>query len=52
MVQDLPPRWLTIQEAADILRVSTRTIRKWIKAGELQAKKIGGVWRIRRKEVE
>lgn len=37
---------LTIEEVAGILRVSTRTIIRYIESGKLKASKIG-VWRIR-----
>ena len=35
--------YLTIQEAADLLRVSTRTLIRWNKKGELPMAKIGNV---------
>lgn len=38
---------LTIEEVAEILRVSTRTIVRYIENGRLKASKIG-VWRIKR----
>ena len=34
------PHYLTVQEAADLLRVSSRTIRNRIAAGTLPAKKL------------
>ncbi|MBI2123812.1 MAG: helix-turn-helix domain-containing protein [Candidatus Wildermuthbacteria bacterium] len=37
---------LTIEEAAEILRVSTRTVIRYIQSGKLKASKIG-VWRIK-----
>lgn len=37
---------LTIEEVADVLRVSTRTVIRYIKSGKLKASKIG-VWRIK-----
>lgn len=30
------PRWLTSQEAADLVGVNDRTINRWIKTGELK----------------
>lgn len=41
---------LTIEEVADILRVSTRTILRYIDSGKLKASKIG-VWRIKEADV-
>jgi len=41
---------LTIQEVADILRVSKRTIFRYIKSGKLKATKIGQ-WRIKREDI-
>ncbi len=41
----LPPA-LTIEEAAEIAGVNERTIRRWIKGGELDALTIGRVVRI------
>lgn len=35
------PQGLTIREAADVLRVHHRTIRKWIAAGRLTVRRIG-----------
>lgn len=47
-----PRELLTTSEAAVILRATQRTIYRWIEAGVLPAAKIGGRWRIRRKDVE
>ena len=42
-----PPLILySIEEVAGILKVSTKTIRRWIKSGELVAHQIGRQWRI------
>ncbi len=43
--------FLTVQEAAQRLRVSTRTIRRWIQQGDLPAIKIGKTVRILEKEI-
>ncbi len=40
------PKYYTIGEVADILKVSHLSIRRWIDSGTLKAIKIGGVWRI------
>jgi excisionase family DNA binding protein len=42
-----PERLLTILEAGALLRVSTKTIRRWMAAGDLPAAKLGQQWRIR-----
>jgi len=42
---------LTIEEVAVILRVSTRTIVRYIEAGKLKASKIG-VWRIKQSDLD
>lgn len=39
-------RFFTLQQAAERLQVSIRTIRRWIAAGELTAHRFGGVIRI------
>ena len=41
---------LTIEEVAKILRVSTRTIIRYIESGRLKASKIG-VWRIKKSDI-
>jgi len=42
---------LTIEEVAEILRVSTRTVIRYIGSGKLKASKIG-VWRIKQSDVD
>lgn len=42
---------LTIEEAAKILRVSTRSIVRYIESGRLVASKIG-VWRIKESDLK
>lgn len=39
-------RLLTIKEFADFWKVSTRTVHRWIDAGELPTVRIGGTVRI------
>ncbi len=41
-----PAQFFSIQEVADALRVSTRTVRRWIKKWSLAAHRIGAVLRI------
>lgn len=40
------PQYLTTDEAADILKVSTKTVLRWIHGGRLRACKPGRGWRI------
>jgi excisionase family DNA binding protein len=39
-------RFFTIAEVADRVHVAPRTVRRWIKAGDLVVHRIGGVVRI------
>jgi len=43
---------LTIDEVANYLRVSERTVYDWAQRGEIPAGKIGTVWRFKRSELE
>lgn len=47
-----PERLLTIPEAAELLRVSIKTIRRWIDGGDLTAAKLGAQWRIRPRDLD
>lgn len=49
-----PDALLTATEAAELLRVSTRTLRRWIASGALPAYRVGprGPIRCRRRDVE
>jgi excisionase family DNA binding protein len=38
-----PPRFYSIDEVADLLGVSPRTVRRWIKAGKLRAHRFGHI---------
>lgn len=44
-------RMMTLEEAADFLAVSTRTLRRRIAAGELIAHRFGRVWRVAEKDL-
>lgn len=46
-----PDKLLTIEEVAEILRVSTRTVTRYIESGRLRASKIG-VWRIKQSDLD
>lgn len=43
---------LTIHEAAEVLRLNPRTLRGYVKRGELQGRIIGGQWRFRRADLD
>lgn len=43
---------LTIDEVAQYLRVSVRTVYEWAQKGEIPAGKIGTVWRFKKTEIE
>ncbi len=43
---DLPDHLLTVEETADVLNTSTKTIYRRIKTGELPAYRDGGILRI------
>jgi excisionase family DNA binding protein len=48
---DAPPigdRLLTLREAADVLRLSTRTMREYLQRNEIEGRIIGGRWRFTR----
>ena len=49
-MSDRIEKLLTIEEVADVLRVSTRTIIRYIESGKLKASKIG-VWRVKESDV-
>ena len=46
-------KYLSVKEAAEWLRLSQYTIKRWIKSGKIEAKKIGirGDWRIKVEEI-
>ena len=44
--------YLTIREVRDLLKVSDRTVRRWIERGNLPALKIGRSVRIRRADID
>ena len=43
---------LTLKEAAEVLRLSTRTVREYIQRGEIEGRIIGGRWRFRRADLD
>src|ERR1700674_2519154 len=44
-------KFFTIAEVAEILNVATRTVRRWIKAGDLVVHQVGGVIRIAERDL-
>ena len=38
--------FLTVKEVASLLKVSTKTVYRWLGRGALHGRKIGGGWRI------
>ena len=48
----LGERFLTLSEAAEALRLSTRTVREYVKRGEIRGKIIGKRWRFRRADLD
>ena len=45
-------RLLTLVEAAEVLRLSTRTVREYVQRGEIKGKIIGKRWRFRRADLD
>jgi excisionase family DNA binding protein len=45
-------RLLTIKEAAEVLRLSPRTVRDYVQRGEIEGRIIGGRWRFRRVDLD
>jgi excisionase family DNA binding protein len=45
-------RLLTLREAADVLRLNPRTLREYLKRGEIQGRIIGRSWRFRRTDLD
>lgn len=43
-------KFLTLEQAADLLQVSKRTLHRLIQTGRMPGVKIGGQWRIRESE--
>lgn len=44
-------RLLTVQEVAERLRLSARTVRLWLQTGKLRGLRVGGRWRVRESEL-
>jgi excisionase family DNA binding protein len=44
--------YLTLREAAEILRLSTRTVREYVGRNKIEGRIIGGRWRFRRADLD
>ncbi len=42
---------LTVEEAANALKVRVETVRRWLREGTLRGRKIGRIWRIAESEL-
>lgn len=42
----------TVEEVAKMLKISDQTVRALIRSGELPAKRVGRVWRIKKTDFE
>lgn len=51
MLNPQEDKLLTIEEVAKILRVSTRSVNRYIESGRLKASKLG-VWRIKHSDLD
>jgi len=47
-----PEQLLDIPTVASACRVSEKTVRRWIKAGELPAARLGNQWRIQPRDLQ
>jgi excisionase family DNA binding protein len=52
VAQEARSSFLTVQEVADLMRVSTMTVYRLIKAGDLGAVRVGKSYRIREDDVD
>jgi excisionase family DNA binding protein len=49
---DVQVQLMTVQEVADVFRVSDQTVYRWVDTGTLTALRVGGTIRIRREAVD
>jgi excisionase family DNA binding protein len=52
MTDPRPEQFLTVEQIAEEFQVTPQTIRNWIKAGALQALRVGHVYRVRREDLD
>jgi excisionase family DNA binding protein len=50
--QAIGERLLPLREASEVLRLSTRTVRKYLKRREIRGKIIGKRWRFKRADLD
>ncbi len=50
--RDTTTELLTIKDVAALVRVSEKTVRRWIETRELPAAKLGNQWRIRPRDLD
>ncbi|WP_170506965.1 helix-turn-helix domain-containing protein [Ruegeria arenilitoris] len=43
--------YLSVRDVAALFRISTKTVRRWIKSGKLPATQLGSDWRVARKDL-
>ncbi|WP_170433117.1 helix-turn-helix domain-containing protein [Ruegeria arenilitoris] len=43
--------YLSVRDVAALFRISIKTVRRWIKSGELPATRLGRDWRIARSDL-
>ncbi len=46
------PEIMTLEEVADYLRISERTVYDWAQKGEIPCGKLGTAWRFKRSDIE
>jgi excisionase family DNA binding protein len=51
-VRPIGDRLLRLREAAEVLRLSPRTVREYVQRGEIEGRIIGGRWRFRRADLD
>ena len=51
-VKPIGDRLLTLRDAAEVLRLSPRTVREYVSRGEIEGRLIGGRWRFRRADLD
>jgi excisionase family DNA binding protein len=50
--QPIGERLLTLRDAAEVLHLSARTVREYVRRGEIDGRIIGGRWRFRRADLD